>query len=393
MASIKVSGKEPSLRTEPSNVVLHALSDLISRLDNGAKLPTVRELMKNFRVSQATVQEAIGHLRDEGLLTSHVGRGTYVVKGGGSGASRSDPKVRAAPHLDSLLILSNASMNERCALVQNSIVEEMSRSGSKVVQISYHHTGHLLDILSSIPSFDAAILQSHYENIPIKLLHILQEKTRALVVDGHTVSGVDVDRIGTDWEDALDMALRRLSALGHKSIGLVSLNTMAQPILSARRAFSRIGARQDQDFELFQPIVLNGVLHPTHGVDGPLEEALTGLYGDEGKLPFTALITLGISDSLGIRQCLERLGLRCPKDFSVFMLGHHDVPSEHLGIMTVAGSSHLEAAQKLVETIRRRLAAPNIAPQIVYLNCREIVRESTGKSPNVPRLVRRHAAE
>lgn len=368
------------MRTAPSNVVLNALYELIARLENGARLPTVRELMKNFRVSQATVQDAIGRLREEGLLISQVGRGTYVVKGESSDAGRSDTK-EPAERLDSLLILSNASMNERCALVQNYIVEEMSRSGSKVVQMSYHHTGHLLEILSSIPSFDAVILQSHYENIPIRLLHLLQEKTLALVVDGHTVSGVDIDRIGTDWEEALEVALQHLSELGHKSIGLVSMNTMAQPILSARRAFTRIGARRNHVFDLFQPIVLNGVLHPTHSVDKPLEEALAGLFDARGKLPFTALVTLGISDSLGIRQCLDRLNLKFPGDLSVFVLGHHDVPTEHFGVMTVAGSSHLEAAQQLVDTIRRRLASRHLPPQIVYLNCSEVIRQSTGKAP------------
>ncbi len=381
------------MRTETSNVVLHALYELISRLDHGARLPTVRELMKNFRVSQTTVQEAIGQLRDEGLLTSHVGRGTYVVKTEALGRVRPQPAERAAPRLDSLLILSNASMNERCALVQNYIVEEMSRSGSKVVQLSYHHTGHLLEILGSLPSFDAAILQSHYESIPIRLLHLLQEKTRALVVDGHTVSGVDIDRVGSDWEEALDLALRRLRELGHKSVGLVSLNTTAQPILSARRAFSRIVARPDRDLEPVQPIVLSGVLHPTHRVDKPLEEALTKLLQDKGRLPFTAMITLGISDSLGIQRCLERLGLECPNDLSVFVLGHHDVPAEHLGAMSIAGSSHLEAAQQLLETIRQRLAAPDLAPQIVYLQGREVLRASTGQPSDFRTSVRRHAAE
>ncbi len=158
--------------------MLTALKEQIARLDTGARLPTVRDLMRSHKVSQATVQEALARLRDEGLLTSQVGRGTYVIKGG--------DKVRALDpardsHLDSLLILSNASLNERCVLVQNQIVDELSRSGSKIMQMSYHDTGHLLDILTSVPDFDAVILQSHYENIPIRLLRLLQEKTRALV--------------------------------------------------------------------------------------------------------------------------------------------------------------------------------------------------------------------
>ena len=92
------------------------------------------------------------------------------------------------------------------------------------------------------PDFDAAVLQSHYDSIPIRLLNLLKQKTKALVVDGHTVSGVDIDRVGTDWEDALELAVQHLCDLGHRSFGLLSINTMAQPVLAARRAFTRHAA-------------------------------------------------------------------------------------------------------------------------------------------------------
>lgn len=363
------------MRAASSNTVLASLRDQISRLEDGARLPTVRDLMRIHQVSQATVQEALTRLRDEGMLTSQVGRGTYVVKGGEASAASDDGAVA---HLESLLILSNASLNERCVLVQNHIVEQLSRSGSKVVQISYHNTGHLLEILTSVPDFDAAILQSHYENIPIRLLNLLQSKTRALVVDGHSVAGVDIDRVGTDWEAALDLALEYLSELGHRSVALVSLVSMAQPILAARRAFDRISQRHETVWRHTQSIALRGVLHPTQRVGDALGQELSALLDEHGKLPFTAMVTLGISDSLGIRQCLEEMEIACPKDLSLFVLGHHDVPTEHFGFMTMAGSSYLNAAKSLIDTIRKRIAAPHEPPQIVYLDCISNARGSTG---------------
>lgn len=366
------------MRTAAANTVLSALYDLIERSEDGARLPTVRELMKRHQVSQATVQEALDRLRGEGLLVSQVGRGTYVTRGGSAVAGRSETRRTG---LDSLLILSNASLNERCVLVQNFIVQEMSRHDSKVVQISYHHTDHLLEILSSVPNFDAAVLQSHYESIPIRLLNLLQQKTKALVVDGHTVSGVDVDRVGTDWEDALELALRQLVGLGHRSFGLISINTMAQPILATRRAFTRHAAIERDGFAFHPPIVLEQVQNPSHGVVDAIEEALLPLLAAGGRLPFTAMITIGISDTLGVSQGLQRLGLRWPEDLSVVVLGHRDVPSEHLGVMTIAGSSQREAAERLVETVRRRIDHPVLPPQIAYLRCDHVARQSTAAPP------------
>ena len=371
---IRIDDRGRPLRAASSQTVLASLRDQIARLDDGARLPTVRELMRSHQVSQATVQEALARLREEGLLTSQVGRGTYVVKDGDTAAGNGTGPAR---HLDSLLILSNASLNERCVLVQNHIVEHLSRTGSKVVQISYHNTGHLLDILTSVPDFDAAILQSHYENIPIRLLNLLQGKTRALVVDGNSVAGVDIDRVGTDWEEALDLALEHLSGLGHHSIALVSLDSMAQPILSVRRAFDRIGRHRSTGWKHTESIALGGILHPTQRVGEALKAALGKLIDRHGRLPFTAMATLGISDSLGIRQCLTELGISCPQDLSLVVLGHHDVPTEHFGFMSMAGSSYLAAAGSLIEVIYRRIEAPREAPQIVYLDCIAQFRDST----------------
>lgn len=366
------------MRSGSTNVVLSALYELIGRSEDGARLPTVRDLMKKHQVSQVTVQDALDRLRREGLLVSQVGRGTFVTRGGAAGRGGRDNGLSGETNLDSLLILSNASLNERCVLVQSQIVQAMARQDSKVVQLSYHHTGHLLEILGSIPTFDAAVLQSHYESIPIRLLNVLQQKTRAIVVDGHTVSGVDVDRVGTDWEDALELALGHLIDLGHRSFGLVSINTMAQPILATRRAFTRHATIAREGFSFHPPIVLDQVQHPAQSVQEPISDALKALgSGAHGRLPFTALITLGISDTLGVTQGLGDVGIRWPEDLSVVVLGHRDVPSEHLGTMTIAGSSHRQAAENLVETITRRMVRPDMPAQITYLRCEQSARLST----------------
>ncbi|MGV3651396.1 MAG: GntR family transcriptional regulator, partial [Devosia sp.] len=286
--------------------VLAALRDLATRLDDGARLPTVRDLMKRFKVSQATVQQAFAELRREGLLVSQVGRGTYLRKGA-EGALHEDVTPPSA--LSSLLMLSSARMNERCVLVQNQILAAMTGEGTRVVQMSWHDPDHLMQILHSVPRFDAAILQSHYDSVPIRLLELLKEKTRAVVVDGHSLWGIDIDHIGTDWEDALELALFELTALGHRRIGLVTIDSPAQPIVAARRTFARLENWRGTGLEPFPPIVMPGIANPTQLVADGLADTLSPLVGEDGTLPFTALLTLGISDGPGIGQALARLGL------------------------------------------------------------------------------------
>lgn len=45
----------------------------------GARVPTQFELAERFGVSRATVQRALGELRDGGYITSHQGQGTFVA--------------------------------------------------------------------------------------------------------------------------------------------------------------------------------------------------------------------------------------------------------------------------------------------------------------------------
>lgn len=47
-------------------------------LPDGAKLPSESELMKEYGVSRIVARQAIGVLRNEGLIVSHTGKGSFV---------------------------------------------------------------------------------------------------------------------------------------------------------------------------------------------------------------------------------------------------------------------------------------------------------------------------
>ncbi|NLC69001.1 MAG: GntR family transcriptional regulator [Clostridiaceae bacterium] len=58
------------------------LLQYILQLPENEKLPPVRELMKKFNTSQVTLDKAFFELKNEGIITTHVGRGTFVSKQG-----------------------------------------------------------------------------------------------------------------------------------------------------------------------------------------------------------------------------------------------------------------------------------------------------------------------
>ena len=50
----------------------------IGSMPDGAEFPSVRRLMEEYKVSQATVTAGVRKLRELGLIESFVGRGTFV---------------------------------------------------------------------------------------------------------------------------------------------------------------------------------------------------------------------------------------------------------------------------------------------------------------------------
>lgn len=63
------------------------------RLEPGEQLPSLAELSKTYGVSLMTVQKAIGVLRDEGLVISRQGKGSFVRQ-------RTERAVGLRPHIE-----------------------------------------------------------------------------------------------------------------------------------------------------------------------------------------------------------------------------------------------------------------------------------------------------
>src|SRR5262245_38663960 len=61
----------------------------------GDRLPSVADLAKDLSVSRLTVLKVFRLLEKEGLVASHVGRGTFVT--GGAGGPASSPSSRSFP--------------------------------------------------------------------------------------------------------------------------------------------------------------------------------------------------------------------------------------------------------------------------------------------------------
>jgi DNA-binding GntR family transcriptional regulator len=67
----------PYVPTTPAEHVAATLRAELADAPSGERLPSVRDLAERFAVSATTVTRALAVLRDEGLLVSRQGYGTF----------------------------------------------------------------------------------------------------------------------------------------------------------------------------------------------------------------------------------------------------------------------------------------------------------------------------
>ena len=152
---------------KPSDLEI-ALRRRVEDAPHGARLPPVRQLMREFKVGQATLQEILGRMARQGLLQLQVGRGTFVHKPGRSGASS---LIGAR-----VLVLCARIQSERGHQVADQVQEQLSAAGARCVKLVYERIEEALEVLRLTARFDACVLQSYFDAIPLGLLAFLRER-------------------------------------------------------------------------------------------------------------------------------------------------------------------------------------------------------------------------
>jgi len=97
-------------------------------LQAGDRLPSVTELAASYNVAKMTVQRAIGVLRDEGLVVSWQGRGTFVRDRGSESAAQPVDYATIMQRLDEICDTVER-FEERLSRLEQDAAEPRQRQG------------------------------------------------------------------------------------------------------------------------------------------------------------------------------------------------------------------------------------------------------------------------
>ncbi len=331
------------------------LRRLATTLAPGARLPTVRALVERYAVSQHAIQTALGSLSAEGLIESHVGRGTFVA--GGKSGERALESRR-------VLTLLNRTEYERGDVVGQLIHDRLTSHGHRSLMLTYSDVADVMSVLKDGPRYDACIVQPRTSTIPVRLLGLLRERSDNVLLEMRMVDHLDVDAISNDPAMATEIILEHLHALGHRRIAWVVeqhddfFYDLTLPLFKAYRRWNGLG-------EAEAPIVLAPKPPRAFGFED-LAASLAGLFEDRERAP-TALVLLTFDSAARILAALDRLGLSVPGDVSVMRIGSPDLETDHGNRIATVGRPTAQTAAMVLRRLEWRWANP-AAPFATYFD-------------------------
>lgn len=321
----------------------------------GERLPTVRQLMRDFVLSQQNVERALNVLKEEGLIAAHVGRGTFFT---GSGEPTPNIRTNGSDRPQrSVILLRRSSNNLRGRVVLEEVQRRLSEAGHVTLEVGYSDPEHAKQVLQTLPRFDACIVQNSFDTMPIDMIAAIRRKTNTIIVDGTWLVGTDIDAVGFEWGQSVEAAVERLVPDGYDQIHFVMTASFS---LANEMGLHRWRTLRNRPMleRLLQPAILVSKL-PMKDYEEAAVAAIRAVIDKGTRSTHAALVIWGIEDGVKFRNLLQQAGLNIPADLSVILLGRTDLEAEAGGFFHMIGYSAAEQASAVHERLIRRWAQPD----------------------------------
>lgn len=340
----------PSSRTVPGTVA-ERLRSLLQGSPPGTRLPTVRQAMAEFGVSQHAVQNALDQLRREGLITTHVGKGTFV----GNGAILR-PKTR------SVLTLLHERIYQRGDAVARGIHQRLLAAGHNSIVVTYGDEKHLMEQLRAGAHFDTCIIQPRSSMLSVSLLSFARARADNVILESFAAEGIDVDAVSNDPLACVRLIMNRLTGLGHRRIAWITeagTNYFFQRSAQLFRAYCEGAGLSEQA----APLVF-GEVDPARLGMRDLRSAITGVV-ENPSTRCSAIVVSSFAEGAAVVEGFHSLGLRIPQDVSVVRIGTPDLEADHLNAISIVGRPSAQAAQTVVDRIAWRWGNPSTPAETI----------------------------
>ncbi len=322
-----------------TDLLYRQLRRKVSEMRNGSPFPTVRQLMAEYDVSQATVAPALNRLKQEGFLAAHVGRGTVVVK---PDADR--PKLRmVSPSWPS------ESLSAMVPLMKNAA----ESAGFDFSLLRYDYKRKFSEALEW-QGADILVLDS------LTVDQITQEHVRLfagipipVILCRYSAPIREINYVCDDNTMIGGMTANYLYRKGHRKLGLL----FNEPhVYTSERLASAF--RQFSEYNGCEITFLDCGIRSGEKPDAAIHEFIRRFA--MGKYDFSALFTVSCYGAVRVKMEMEHFGLKIPEDLSV--LSNGDLP--HSPWLTTVDDALQEHVDEVIQMARRLLEGNPMRNQV-----------------------------
>lgn len=185
---------KPANRYQPMTDYLEAMI-AGGHFSCGCRLPSLRTLCEEFKLSRGTAARGLEHLRDRGLVELRQGSGAYVCRKNGRAAAANGRKIAVfSEHCN--------SSESYCAHIILGIQKLAEETGTTLnLHLKRYESTHLSDLQEAAAEADALLLVGAYD----LFLHGLPERRPVVGVDMQNSFGL-ASLIGFDTRLAAELA-------------------------------------------------------------------------------------------------------------------------------------------------------------------------------------------
>lgn len=345
--------------------VAEQLRERIRSMRDGQQLPTVRRLMAEYSVGQSVVDKAMTLLRQEGIVDSRVGRGTFA-------------RPQAARKVDLFdVVLFDADAALRTGSFHDVLFSQLGQIvGTRGQSIRITNLGPdkpytRFEAMLNTQACKAVFIDGLRD---VGLLEILDRRDVPYVVlfSNHVLP--QANSLQIDNAQAMELIFDHLQALGHRRLGYVHSFDEQTPfyhdLWKRHELFYRLVAQRGLETRA------EWVRYGAFEADPAYEATRAMLASDDRP---TAILT-GDHLAQGVYRAVREANLRIGEDVSV--VGFDDMPwAAYLDppLTTVRTPIH-DVAEHAVRVMDRLLkGGKDLAPE--FLKASLVVRSSTGPAP------------
>ncbi len=349
----------------------------------GDRVPSEKELSKQYDVSRITTKKALELLAGEGLIIRHPGRGSFVKISSDNEVENEgtiEKNVHAAPLIGLVITDFDDSYGtalissiEKCTAEQSCFL--VLRRSFGMPELEEKAIRELVDL-----GVDGLIIfPSQGEYFSEEILKLVLNKFPLVLVDRH-LKGISTASVSTDNVEAARIGTEYLLELGHRHIGILTPPPSDTTALEDRiEGF--IQAHAEKGVIVDRELWINSITSTLPNSYRPpnIKRDIDKIKNHLIEHPdITALFAAEYYIALMTKEAIRELGLRVPEDISIICF---DSPPTHIGEfqLTYLAQDQEKMGRKVFELLMKlqNKNDQDIQPKRVLLDASLVIGNST----------------